>query len=57
MQICRASHEVVILGLRKLQALRVTTCIVKTDSKVVASQIKKDYSAKEQVLMQYLSIV
>jgi hypothetical protein len=32
-------------------------CIVKTDSKVVASQIKKDYSAKESVLMQYLSVV
>jgi hypothetical protein len=35
----------------------VTTCIVKTDSKVVASQIEKDYSAKEPVLMQYLSAV
>jgi hypothetical protein len=29
-------YEAVILGLRKLRALGVTTCIVKTDSKVVA---------------------
>jgi hypothetical protein len=32
-----AEYEAVILGLRKLRALGVTTCIVKTDSKVVAS--------------------
>jgi hypothetical protein len=31
-----AEYEAVILGLRKLQALGVTTCIIKTDSKVVA---------------------
>jgi hypothetical protein len=35
----------------------VTTCIIKTDSKVVASQIEKDYSAKEPVLMQYLAAI
>jgi hypothetical protein len=33
----------------------VTTCIVKTDSKIVPGQIKKDFSAKEAVLMHYLS--
>jgi hypothetical protein len=31
-----AEYEAVILGLRKLRALGVTTCIVRTDSKVVA---------------------
>jgi hypothetical protein len=31
-----AEYEAVILGLRKLKALGVTTCIIKTDSKVVA---------------------
>jgi hypothetical protein len=31
-----AEYEAVILGLRKLRALDVTTCIVRTDSKVVA---------------------
>jgi hypothetical protein len=35
----------------------VTTCIVKTDSKIVVGQIKKDCSTKEPVLMQYLSVV
>jgi hypothetical protein len=34
-----AEYEAVILGLRKLKALSVTTCIVKTDSKVVAGQV------------------
>jgi hypothetical protein len=52
-----AEYEAVILGLRKLRALGVTTCIVKTDSKIVAGQIEKDCSAKEPVLMQYLSAV
>jgi hypothetical protein len=35
----------------------VTTCIIKTDSKVVAKQIEKDYSAKGPVLMQYLAAI
>jgi ribonuclease HI len=52
-----AEYEAVILGLRKLRALGVTTCIVKTDSKVVAGQVKKEYSAKDPALMQYLTTV
>jgi hypothetical protein len=35
----------------------VTTCIIKTDSKVVAGQIEKDYSAKDHALLQYLTVV
>jgi ribonuclease HI len=35
-------NKVVILGLRKLRALGVTTCTVKTDSKIVTGQIEKD---------------
>jgi hypothetical protein len=35
----------------------VTTCIIKTDSKVVAGQVEKDYSAKDPALMQYLTAV
>jgi ribonuclease HI len=46
-----AEYEAVILGLRKLRALGVTTCIVKTDSKVVAGQVEKEYSAKDPALM------
>jgi ribonuclease HI len=52
-----AEYEAVILGLRKLKALGVTTCIIKTDSKVVAGQIEKDYSAKDPALLQYLTAV
>ena len=52
-----AEYETFILGLRKLQALGVTTCIIKTDSKVVVGQIEKDYSTKEPVLMQYLAAI
>jgi ribonuclease HI len=52
-----AEYEDVILGLRKLRALNVTTCIVKTDSKVVAGQVEQEYSAKDPALMQYLTTV
>jgi hypothetical protein len=31
-----------------------TTFIVKTDSKVVAGQVEKEYSTKDLALMQYL---
>jgi ribonuclease HI len=50
-------YEAIILGLQKLRALGVITCIVKTDSKIVVGQIEKDCSIKEPVLMQYLSAV
>jgi ribonuclease HI len=50
-------YEAIILGLRKLRALGVTTCIVKTDSELVAGQIEKDFSIKEPVHMQYLLAV
>jgi ribonuclease HI len=36
-----AEYEAVILGLRKLRALGVTTCIIRTDSKVVAGSSRK----------------
>jgi ribonuclease HI len=52
-----AEYEAVILGLRKLRALGVTTCIVKTDSKVIAGQVEKEYSTKDPALMQYLTAV
>jgi ribonuclease HI len=49
-----AEYEAVNLGLRKLRALGVTTFFIKTDSKVVAGQVEKDYTAKDPALMQYL---
>jgi ribonuclease HI len=52
-----AEYEAIILGLRKLRALGVTTYIIKIDSKVVADQVEKEYSAKDPTLMQYLTAV
>jgi ribonuclease HI len=52
-----AEYEAVILGLRKQRALGVTTYIIRTDSKVVAGQVKKDYAAKDLALMQYLAAI
>jgi ribonuclease HI len=52
-----AEYEAVILNLRKLRALGVTTCIIRTDSKVVVGQIEKDYAAKDPALMQYLAAI
>jgi hypothetical protein len=36
-----AKYEAVLLGLRKLRAMRVQNCILKIDSKVIAGQIEK----------------
>jgi ribonuclease HI len=52
-----AEYEAVILGLCKLRVLGVTTCIIRTYSKVVAGQVGKEYSAKDPALMQYLTAV
>jgi ribonuclease HI len=52
-----AEYEAIILGLRKLRALGVSTCIIRTDSKVVAGQVEKEYSAKDPALMQYLTTI
>jgi ribonuclease HI len=52
-----AEYEVVILGLRKLRALGITTCIIRTDSKVVVGQVEKDYTAKDPTIMQYLAAI
>jgi ribonuclease HI len=52
-----AEYEAVILGLCKLRALGVTTCIIRTDSKVVIGQVEKEYLAKDPTLMQYLTAV
>jgi ribonuclease HI len=52
-----AEYEAVILGLHKLKALGVTTYIIKTESKVVAGQVEKDYSAKDPTRMQYLTTI
>ena len=52
-----AEYKAVILGLRKLRALSVRTFIVKIDSNVIVGHIEKDCTAREPVLLQYLSVV
>jgi ribonuclease HI len=52
-----AEYEAVLLGLRKLQAMGVQCCILKTDSKVIASQIEKEYIARDKTLERYLVAV
>jgi ribonuclease HI len=52
-----AKYEAILLGLRKLRAIGVQTCIMRTDSKVVASQIEKECIAREPTLKSYLALV
>jgi ribonuclease HI len=50
-------YEAILLGLRKLRAIRVQRCILHTDSNVVARQIKKECIAREPTLEKYLALV
>jgi hypothetical protein len=50
-----AEYEAVLFGLHKLRPLGVQHCIVKTDSKVVASQIEKGCIARDKTLERYLA--
>jgi ribonuclease HI len=45
-----AKDEAILLGLRKLQAMEVRHYILKTDSKVIASQIKKECIVRDETL-------
>jgi ribonuclease HI len=49
--------EAILLGLRKLRAIRVQTCSLRTDSKVVAGQIEKECIARDTTLDRYLALV
>lgn len=52
-----AEYEAILLGLQKLKALGVQRCLIKTDSKVIARHIEKEFSAKEPELIKYLAAV
>lgn len=43
-----------MLALRQLRALGVQSCKIKTDSKVLANQVSKEYMAREYRLAEYL---
>jgi ribonuclease HI len=50
-------YEAILLGLRKLRAIRVQRCILRTDSNVVAGKIEKECIARGPTLEKYLSLV
>jgi ribonuclease HI len=52
-----AEYEAILLGLRKLRAIEVQTCMLCTDSKVIAGQLEKECIAREPTLERYLVLV
>ena len=52
-----AEYEGLILGLNKAKTLEAETLLSKTDSQVIAGQVKKEYMAWEPELVKYLAIV
>jgi ribonuclease HI len=52
-----AKYEAILLGLHKLRATGVQTCILHTYSKVVASLIEKECIAREPTLKRYIALV
>jgi ribonuclease HI len=52
-----AEYEAILLGLQKLRAIGVQTCVLGTDSKVVSGQIEKECIAREPTLERYLVLV
>jgi ribonuclease HI len=50
-------YEANLLGLHKLRAIRVRTCLLHKDSKVVLGQIEKDCIAREATLEKYLALI
>ena len=52
-----AKYEAMLLGLRKLKALGVRRCIVRSDSQVVVGHVKNEFTTKEPELTKYLAAV
>jgi ribonuclease HI len=52
-----AEYEAILLGLRKLRAIRVRKCILCTDSNVVTGQIEKECIARKPILEKYLGLI
>jgi ribonuclease HI len=50
-----AEYEAVLLGLRKLRALGVRRCIVKSDLQIIVGHVEKEFIAKEPELIRYLA--
>jgi ribonuclease HI len=52
-----AEYKGLILGLNKVKALGAKMILAKTDSQVIAGQVKKEYIAREPELAKYLATV
>jgi ribonuclease HI len=52
-----AEYEAILLGLCKLRANGVQTCVLCTDSKVILGQIEKECIVTEATLEKYLALV
>jgi len=52
-----AEYEALLLALRKLKALGIKRAYVKTDSKVIAEHVEKEYKAKDPMLEKYLQAI
>ena len=52
-----AEYEGLILGLNKAKALEAKILLAKTDSQVIARQVKKEYMTREPKLVKYLATV
>jgi ribonuclease HI len=50
-------YEAILLGLRKLGTIGVQICMLRTDSKVVASQIEQECITQEPNLERYLALI
>jgi ribonuclease HI len=52
-----AKYEALLLGLRKLKAMRIRRAILKSDSQVIICHIDKSNNARDLKLERYLDIV
>jgi ribonuclease HI/probable phosphoglycerate mutase len=52
-----AEYKAVLLGLRKAKAIGIQRLVIKTDSQIVARQLKKDYKARDPELARYLQFL
>jgi ribonuclease HI len=50
-------YEAILHGLRKLRAIGVQTCVLRTYLKVVSGQIEKECIAREPTLEKYLALI
>jgi ribonuclease HI len=52
-----AEYKAVLLGLRKLRAMGVQNCILRTGSKLIAIQIEKECITRDNTMERYLALV